>query len=49
MIARCFNREKRRGITEVTILGFGKFGHDVLEALVRDLAPEDGAAHSESR
>jgi hypothetical protein len=41
MIARHFHREIRKGINEVTILGFGKFGHDVLEALVRDLSPEE--------
>ena len=36
-----FNRKRRKGINQVTILGFGKFGHDLLEALVRDLSDEE--------
>lgn len=41
MIARYFNRETRKGVNEVAILGFGKFGHDLMEVLVTDLAPEE--------
>ncbi len=41
MIDSYFNRERRKGISEVTVLGYGKFGHDLLEALVRDLSPEE--------
>lgn len=41
MVARCFNRQSRKGIKEVTILGFGKFGHDLLQALARDLSSEE--------
>ncbi|HUT53115.1 MAG TPA: NAD-binding protein [bacterium] len=41
MISRHFNREIRKGVSEVTILGFGKFGHDVLEILVHDLGPNE--------
>ena len=41
MIARYFSRGQRRGIREVNILGFGKFGRDLLEVLVRDLADDE--------
>ncbi len=41
MIARHFNRDQRKGVSEVTIIGFGKFGHDVLEILVHDLTPDE--------
>ncbi|MFH1350419.1 MAG: hypothetical protein ABII26_05725, partial [Pseudomonadota bacterium] len=37
MIAKYFYREARKGITEVNILGFGKFGRDLLDVLVNDL------------
>jgi voltage-gated potassium channel Kch len=41
MVDRHFNREVRQGVTHVTLLGFGKFGHDLLEVMVRDLGPEE--------
>ncbi|RLB62229.1 MAG: hypothetical protein DRI90_09525 [Deltaproteobacteria bacterium] len=41
MVERHFNREARHGVTHVTLLGFGKFGHDLLEVLVRDLGPAE--------
>jgi hypothetical protein len=41
MISRHFSRGQRNGVNEVTIIGFGKFGHDVLEIMVHDLAPDE--------
>ena len=41
MIGDYFNQEHRKGVNEVTILGYGKFGHDLMDALVRDLGPEE--------
>jgi len=41
MINCFFDRVVRKTITKVTILGFGKFGHDLFEALVHDLGPSD--------
>ncbi len=41
MIAKHFSRSIREGVTEVTILGFGKFGRDLFEVLARDLGPEE--------
>jgi len=41
MVDQYFNHEVRKGVTHVTLLGFGKFGHDLLEVLVRDLGPEE--------
>ncbi len=41
MISQLFNPEVRRGVTEITILGFGKFGRDLMEVLVRDATPEE--------
>ncbi len=37
MIARHFNRDTRRDIKHITILGFGKFGRDLLDVLSRDM------------
>ncbi len=37
MVAKYFGRERRQQITSITILGFGKFGRDLLEVLIRDL------------
>jgi len=34
-----FDHELRAGVTEVTILGFGKFGRDLFEVLVTSLRP----------
>jgi Trk K+ transport system NAD-binding subunit len=42
MITKHFNNEIRHGLSEVTIIGFGKFGRDFLEILIRDLKPTDG-------
>ncbi len=41
MIGQYFNPEMRVGVKKVTILGFGKFGRDLAEILLRDLGPED--------
>ena len=41
VIGRRFNHEIREGVTEVTIVGFGNFGHDILEVLARDMSPQD--------
>jgi len=41
VVANHFNAEVRRGIKRVTIIGFGKFGRDLLDVLVRDLRPEE--------
>ncbi len=41
MIAKHFNRELRAGISDVTILGFGKFGRDLFEVLIKDLGPDE--------
>lgn len=36
MVAKYFGRKIRQGITEIDILGFGKFGQDLMEVIVRD-------------
>jgi hypothetical protein len=41
MIAKHFNRETRKGISEVNIIGFGKLGRDLLDVLVNDLHTEE--------
>ena len=41
LIAKYFNRETRRGINEVNILGFGKFGHDLMDALIINLESDE--------
>lgn len=41
MIAKYFNHGIRDGVTEITILGFGKFGRDLMEVLVRDAGPSE--------
>ena len=41
MITKHFNRERRRGIKEVNILGFGKFGHDLMDALIINLDADE--------
>jgi Trk K+ transport system NAD-binding subunit len=41
MVAKYFNREIRKGISEVTIVGFGKFGRDLMEILVSDLKEDE--------
>lgn len=41
MVAQHFNREVRKEIRQVKIMGFGKFGRDILEILLRDLVPEE--------
>jgi Trk K+ transport system NAD-binding subunit len=40
-IAKYFNRALRNEINEVNILGFGKFGHDLLDVLVNDLHTDE--------
>lgn len=39
MVDRFFYPEIRKGISSITLLGFGKFGRDLLEVLVRDQQP----------
>jgi voltage-gated potassium channel Kch len=39
MIANYFDRNLRKEVSEVNILGFGKFGRDLLDVLVHDLYP----------
>ncbi len=41
MIARHFSHNIRKGVSEITILGFGKFGRDLMEVLVRDAGPQE--------
>ncbi len=41
MIAKYFNHGIREGVSEITILGFGKFGRDLMEVLVRDASPSE--------
>lgn len=41
MIAKYFNNGIRDGVSEITILGFGKFGRDLMEVLVRDAGPNE--------
>ncbi|MCP4687637.1 MAG: hypothetical protein GY859_06275, partial [Desulfobacterales bacterium] len=41
MIAKHFQGEERRRIKSISILGFGKFGRDLLESLVRDAGPDE--------
>jgi len=40
-ISKYFNSDLRKGIHEVNILGFGKFGRDLLDVLVTDLHVEE--------
>lgn len=40
-IAKYFNSDLRKGIREINILGFGKFGHDLLDVLVNDLHADE--------
>lgn len=40
MVGVHFGREARRPVQEVSILGFGKFGRDLLEVLIRDWPPD---------
>ena len=41
MISKYFNKEIRKGIKEVNIFGFGKFGYDLLDVLVNDLDKDE--------
>jgi voltage-gated potassium channel Kch len=41
MIANYFDRNLRKEVSEVNILGFGKFGRDLLDVLVHDLLPDE--------
>lgn len=37
MVQNCFNAEKRKGISHILLLGFGRFGSDLFEMLLKDL------------
>ena len=41
MVERYFGREARVGVTGISIVGFGKFGHDLFETLARGLGSEE--------
>lgn len=41
VVANHFGAEVRRGLRRVTIIGFGKFGRDLFDVLVRDLRPDE--------
>jgi len=41
VVAEYFHRQTRRGVSEVVLLGFGKFGRDLLEMLLRDFGSEE--------
>jgi len=41
MIGAHFNKHDRAGVTEVNILGFGKFGRDLFEIMVADLSENE--------
>ncbi len=41
VIAQYFNEVVRSHVTEVTIVGFGKFGQDIFEVLARDLSESE--------
>ena len=41
MIEGYFGHEKRRGLEELDIVGFGKFGSDLLEFLAGDMQPDE--------
>jgi voltage-gated potassium channel Kch len=41
IIAKYFNRNLQKEIREVNILGFGKFGHDILDVLVNELHSDE--------
>lgn len=42
MLERCFPAERRRAVREVVLIGFGKFGRDLFEHLLRD-GPSDAS------
>jgi len=37
MIRKYFNSDRRQGIAEIDIMGFGKFGRDLMEVLIHEL------------
>ncbi|MFP4347587.1 MAG: NAD-binding protein [Desulfococcaceae bacterium] len=41
MVCKHFGPEVREGVREITIMGFGKFGRDLVEALAKDLKPSE--------
>ena len=41
MIANYFDRDLRRDVMEVVVMGFGKFGRDLLDVLLNDLQPDE--------
>jgi hypothetical protein len=40
MVSVHFHRDRRSDVREIFLLGFGKFGRDLLEILIRDWAPD---------
>ncbi len=41
MVAKYFNHDMRQGISEIIILGFGKFGRDLMEVIIRDAGRDE--------
>jgi hypothetical protein len=41
VVADYFDRTVRKNISEVVIIGFGKFGRDLLDVLINDLHPDE--------
>ncbi|MCP3924979.1 MAG: hypothetical protein GY714_20570 [Desulfobacterales bacterium] len=41
MVAKFFDVETRKGVKEITLLGFGKFGRDLMEVLIQSATPEE--------
>jgi hypothetical protein len=41
MVAKHFDRKTRSGVSEVTILGFGKFGRDLFEIIIKDTGEDE--------
>lgn len=44
IIAKYFNRELRKNIREVNIIGFGKFGRDLFDVLIDDMGADENIA-----
>ncbi|MDM8517623.1 NAD-binding protein [Desulfobacterales bacterium HSG16] len=42
MIEKYFGSQVRKGVKEITIIGFGKFGRDCMEALVKSAGSDNG-------
>ena len=41
MVEQYFNYDIRKDVNEVTIMGFGKFGRDLTEVLIKDCKPDE--------